>query len=215
MLKKSLTVPNISGLLHYTDMRNVSTALDGLKKQAIDTAPWQSAFPYKPKVHFSIAHTEGYLFLKYVVSEKAIRAINTEINGSVWEDSCVEFFVKFDELGYYNIECNCIGTALIGFGKLRNNRTRLPNEAIAKIQFSNTLENNPKTKNFDWTMTLAIPLSVFIHHKLKNLSGKTAHANFYKCGDKLPEPHYLTWSNIDFVKPNFHLPEFFGHIVFE
>jgi hypothetical protein len=215
MTKKSLTVPNISGHLHYTDMLNVSTVLEGLKKQAIDTAPWQATFPYKPKVHFSIAHTEGYIFLKYTVSEKAIRAINTEPNGSVYEDSCVEFFVKFDDKGYYNIECNCIGTMLMGFGPERNNRSRLSADVIRQIKFQSTMQNNPKDKIIDWTMTLAIPLSVFIHHPKLSLSGKTRSANFYKCGDKLPEPHYLTWSNIDFVKPNFHLPEFFGNIIFE
>jgi hypothetical protein len=215
MATKSLSVPNISAFLHYKDMNNVSTVLDGLKKQPLNTAPWSSSFPYKPKVSFTIAHAEGFIFLKYEVSEKAIRAVNTESNGAVYEDSCVEFFVSFDEKGYYNIECNCIGTMLMGFGPERNNRERLTVEVISKIDFQSTMVKNAKHKTLDWTMSLAIPLSVFTHHRLKDLSGTTGRANFFKCGDKLPEPHYLTWSTIDFVKPNFHLPVFFGDLVFE
>jgi Carbohydrate-binding family 9 len=213
--KKRLAVPNIKGLLQNKNIHQTSTVLDSLKKQALDIAPWQSAFPYTPKVHFSIAYTEGYIFLKYDIAEKAIRALNTEPNSPVYEDSCVEFFVSFDDKGYYNLECNGIGTMLMGFGKERSNRVRLPNEIIRKIEYFTTHVNNLKDKTIDWSMTLAIPFSIFIHHPNLSLSGKTAHANFYKCGDKLPEPHYLTWSNIEFVKPNFHLPEFFGDLVFE
>ena len=215
MTTKSLSVPHIASLLHYKDMNNISTVLDGLKKTAVNMAPWQATFPYKPKVNFTMAHTEGFIFLKFYVSEKAIRAVNTDSNGAVYEDSCVEFFVNFDEKGYYNIECNCIGTMLMGFGPERNNRERLPAEVIRKIQFQATLNNNTKDKIIDWTMTLAVPLSVFIYHPSLSLSGKTGRANFYKCGDKLPEPHYLTWSTIEFAKPNFHLPAFFGKVNFE
>ena len=39
-------------------------------------------------------------------------------------------------------------------------------------------------------------------------------ANFYKCGDKTSHPHWLTWAPVDFPKPKFHLPEFFGWIEF-
>jgi len=47
------------------------------------------------------------------------------------------------------------------------------------------------------------------------LNGKTMRANFYKCGDKLQTPHFLSWAPIDLPKPKFHCPEFFGELVFE
>lgn len=37
-------------------------------------------------------------------------------------------------------------------------------------------------------------------------------ANFYKCGDGLTVPHYLSWSPIVTEKPDFHRPEFFNQI---
>ncbi|HEX8038127.1 MAG TPA: carbohydrate-binding family 9-like protein [Chryseosolibacter sp.] len=38
--------------------------------------------------------------------------------------------------------------------------------------------------------------------------------DFYKCGDNLPEPHFITWNDVKAPKPDFHLPEFFGRINF-
>jgi hypothetical protein len=40
-------------------------------------------------------------------------------------------------------------------------------------------------------------------------------ANFYKCADQTSHPHWLTWASVDYPQPKFHLPEFFGRLVFE
>jgi hypothetical protein len=47
------------------------------------------------------------------------------------------------------------------------------------------------------------------------MPGKKWRANFYKCGDKTSHPHWLTWAPVEFPKPNFHLPGFFGMLIFE
>ena len=47
------------------------------------------------------------------------------------------------------------------------------------------------------------------------VDGKEIRANFYKCGDELDKPHYLSWNPINLEKPNFHCPEFFGTLFFE
>jgi hypothetical protein len=49
----------------------------------------------------------------------------------------------------------------------------------------------------------------------ESLSGKKIKANFYKCGDKTEEPHYLSWSPIDTPEPDFHVPSFFGLLEME
>jgi hypothetical protein len=212
--QSNMSVTHIAQPLDTKDITPISAILDSLEKHSLSITPWE-AFLYKPKVAFSIAHTEGFIFLKYYVQEQHIRAVNNEANGSVWEDSCVEFFIRFDETTYYNLECNAIGTILLGFGKERNNRELLPKEVIETISFHSTIQNNQKDQTIDWTMTLAIPLSIFTHHPHLSLKGKTYHANFYKCGDKLPQPHFLTWSNIETENPDFHQPEFFGPLFFE
>jgi hypothetical protein len=62
---------------------------------------------------------------------------------------------------------------------------------------------------------LSIPYSTFFLHDIKTLEGQTIRANFYKCGDKLQSPHYLSWNPISLPKPNFHCPDFFGILHFE
>src|SRR5690606_40116367 len=60
-----------------------------------------------------------------------------------------------------------------------------------------------------WSSVLIIPRTLFGDVALE---GETFHANFYKCGDGLPQPHFISWNRIDYPNPNFHLPEFFGEI---
>jgi len=47
------------------------------------------------------------------------------------------------------------------------------------------------------------------------LTGRRVKANFYKCGDNMKTPHYLSWNPIGTERPNFHTPDYFGTIVFE
>jgi hypothetical protein len=192
----------------------VSTALDGLQKHRIDVVPWP-AYAYQPKVQFSIAYNANALYVKYYVQEHCIRAVNNSSNAPVYEDSCVEFFIAFDEEGYYNFEFNCIGTCLAAFGKDREHRTFLNVATINKIQYSISLEKNTPEPLYYWQLTLIIPLSVFTQHSIQSLQGKTCRANFYKCGDALPDPHFLTWSPVQAPAPDFHLPQFFGALHFD
>jgi len=192
---------------------DVSLALDKSEKYFLTFAPWH-LYPYKPSVQFSIAHNNKFIFLKYFVTEKFIRASSGNINGAVWEDSCVEFFISFDEKGYYNLECNCIGTLFIGFGKEKSGRKLLTEEMIKKIKFHSLIKSHADHL-IQWELTLSIPLDIFVHHHFSSLQGKQCRMNFYKCGDALPEPHFLSWRNIESEEPNFHLPQFFGEAFFE
>ena len=88
--------------------------------QPIQCVNW-AEYPYKPKVNFRIAHTQNSILLHFKVKEESVRAKYGEDNGSVWTDSCVEFFsIPAGDGIYYNIECNCIGTILVGAGPVRN-----------------------------------------------------------------------------------------------
>jgi hypothetical protein len=50
---------------------------------------------------------------------------------------------------------------------------------------------------------------------IKLEAGATLRANFYKCGDELQVPHFLSWNPIGVETPDFHRPEFFGKLVLE
>ena len=209
---KQLTIPHLI-IKDPQDIIQQDQALNTLTRQVIAETPWRS-YPYKPTVHFAIGYHDKHLYLKYFVSEKAIRAVNNQVNGKVWQDSCVEFFISFDKAAYYNLEFNCIGTTLIGYGPSQTERNLLPAHVVQQIITKTTIIRQPDTTT-QWELFLRIPVSVFIHHQPLTLSGKQCRGNFYKCGDLLPEPHYITWSQINTPDPNFHVPKDFGHLQFE
>lgn len=183
----------------------------------IDTINWP-AFGYKPQVTFRIGHTGSEIWLKFYVTEKHVRALETRTNGDVYKDSCVEFFVAFDSDNYYNFEFSCIGTRHLSFGPGRGNRTRISPEKVEQIEIESTLGNQPiepKSGNFVWEMMIRIPVSCFAFHSIKSLSNSKATANLYKCGDATAEPHFVTWSPVGTQKPDYHRPEFFGKVQFE
>ena len=211
---KNLSVP----FIHADNLKaltQISEKLDHIHNEWIHVTPWQE-YPYKPEVAFAMAHGDAGLFLKFYVEEKHIRAIYSRPNDPVYKDSCVELFFSFgDEAEYYNFEFNCAGTCLLGFGKGRGSRTYLPDEIIQSISSQSTLKPaTSKEASIGWELTVAIPFSAFSYHKLNSLKGKRCRANFYKCGDDLPEPHYVAWNNITTETPDFHRPEFFGTIEF-
>lgn len=210
---KQLTVQRIviNDPQHLHEQEHV---LNSLSKQLIEEVPWQ-AYPYKPAVQFVIGYNESYLFLKYFVTEKAIRAVNNKVNSTVWEDSCVEFFIGFNDTGYYNFEFNCIGTSLAGYGPSKTQRKLLPEPVVEQITTRTLMKRFPGNKTVQWELTVSIPLTTFMHHQPLTLSGRKCRGNFYKCGDLLPEPHFVTWSGIQAATPNFHMPAYFGQLHFE
>jgi hypothetical protein len=202
----------------YPDLDEVSSRLDKVGKgELIDTVNWEG-FSYKPDARFNIACSDREIFLKYYISEEFVKAEKTESNQMVCEDSCVEFFVSPGEDGiYYNFEFNPIGTCLLGTGTSRKDSVRAPVSIIETIRRKGSFGTIPfkeiKGKQ-SWTITVAIPLSSFFRHNLKELKGKTFRANFYKCGDMLSQPHYLTWNPVGTQNPDYHQPEYFGMLKF-
>ena len=182
----------------------------------IDIAPWPE-YSYKPEVNFNIAYNVTDLYLKFYVMEESIRAVNSDINDNVWEDSCVELFIApSSEDVYYNFEFNCIGTCLVQKGTTRNNRSYFDVEVIKSIKAFSSIGKDTfeeKKGDFSWELTIKIPLASFIDD-IKDLKGSKMKANFYKCGDKLADPHFLTWNRIEIKEPDFHRPDFFGDIYF-
>lgn len=183
----------------------------------IDIVNWPD-YPYCPKVEFRIAHNGESILLNYRVKEASVRAVASSDQGRVWEDSCCEFFVRSEnEQEYYNFECNCAGTLLLNYGK-KGERLHAPEKFLLDIKRWSSLGSRPfeeRVGEISWELSLIIPVSSFFKHDFKNLSGKVLRGNFYKCGDLLQIPHFLSWSPINLPKPCFHCPEFFGSLCFD
>lgn len=213
---EKLSVPQLSCVARDTSLHEISSGLNGVKRHAIGQAPW-NASAYKPEVSFSIAYTSDAVLVKYFVQENFIRVVHHTDNSPVHEDSCVEFFIAFDnDEAYYNLEFNCIGTCLFGYGKDRSDRKLIGNELTCRIRRAAVIQSTAAEKNnsVSWELTLVIPLEVFAYHRISSLQDRQCRVNFYKCGDKLPEPHFLAWKDVIADSPDFHLPQFFGSMQF-
>jgi len=186
--------------------------------QSINTINWKE-FSYKPDVKFRIAYCQDNILLKYYVNEKNIMAKETKINGDVYKDSCVEFFISPDQNDYYyNFEFNCIGIPHVGFGKIGTKRNLIRHEILKLITIKSSLGNQPfdeKTGGYQWEMMILIPKECFAYHKNIAFKGLVANANFYKCGDNTSKPHFITWNPVETKKPDYHQPRYFGEIIFK
>ena len=116
---------------------------------------------------------------------------------------------------------NCGGTTLFCFQRApRKDVVEIPESEHAKITIAHSLPKivDPEIATpVAWTVEYRLPIEILQKHCAMTppAPGVVWRANFYKCGDQTLHPHWLTWSPVAFPKPQFHLPEFFGELVFE
>jgi hypothetical protein len=75
---------------------------------------------------------------------------------------------------------------------------------------------SPRKAPDEWTLTALIPkkaLKVDPNHKLNDPELKFV-CNSYKCGDKLPNPHWVTLHAVKTDSPDFHRPDSFQPLNF-
>ncbi len=217
ILKKKLEIPLLEFSDLYPDLISVSAAVEtyGIETY-ISEINWRE-YSYQPEVTIFAGYTQNEILLKYRVNENYILARYAHINSPVYKDSCVEFFISSGNGFYYNFEFSCIGTSYAGYGKQRGNRILIDEELVSKIRTYSTLGNKTiETRETEkpWELTVAIPLILFNEEEYRVPLKHSFRANFYKCGDDLPVPHYLSWNPIDADSPDFHRPESFGEVNF-
>ncbi len=182
----------------------------------IDQVNWPESFPEKPEVSVEVSNDHEALYLHYRVKGEQLRAVTTEDQGPVWEDSCVEFFCQVPgDKHYCNFECNCIGS-MVGSRRLGRAEDVVPfsPDEMGTIERKCTFPREAfeeKDGLFAWEVELRIPLRLIFREK-KPAFPQTLKANFYKCADKTKKPHFVSWQPIDLPKPDFHCPQFFGEI---
>lgn len=219
MQQESRTDNLIIPLIAYTpgieELSSIGESLDAFNKQAVAYSLWLDVAE-PPVVRFAIGHNRDRIFLKYYVKEKHITAFYRQINEPVYKDSCVEFFIGFDDAhNYYNLEFNFAGTVLGQYGGSKIGRRFLDPQLLALISTRAEVKFNDNDQLFEWELTIAIPVAVFEFHEIEDFEGMNCYLNFFKCGDDLPVPHYLAWNEIHTKAPNFHLPEYFKKGWFE
>jgi hypothetical protein len=203
-----LMIPCVGTMSHTHPSKIGKRLTDSGKVISVDKINWEN-FPHLPDVKVYLAYDARYLWMHFTVSDDFIRADCRRDQEPVWQDSCVEFFLKQGDI-YRNFEFNCLGVCLSAIGPDRFERTGLDPGNMAEILRIPSLkdENLPSgDKPAEWTLTIAIPLCL-----IGLDAGSRFMANFYKCGDKTIVPHYISWSPIGTPAPDFHQPGFFAHV---
>lgn len=203
-----LKIPYLKELFHENQADIRARLMTSGVMINIDKINWKD-FPHLIDAKVYLGYCDQRLWLHYLVADDFVRAVCREDQEPVWQDSCVEFFVKQGDI-YRNFEFNSLGVCLSAFGPDRNSRTRLDDASLAQIlRFpSLSIQSLPSESDpANWSLTVAIPLDLI---GLK--SGNQFMANFYKCGDKTRVPHYISWSAIGTSAPDFHQPGYFAPV---
>lgn len=210
---KIITAPYLE-TLDTSEQFLVEAALNNVPKYAVNYSCWNNLNDV-PKVNATIAYRDQKLILMFEIIESSFRSTYTESNDPVFKDSCAELFIAVDDSGYYyNFEFNSFGTCLASYGKGRNNRQKLQPQLIDTInRWVNWKEFSPQKSVYSWTLTFILPPYVFCYHNISRFKPAEYKINLYKCGDELPEPHYLAWSPITNTIKDFHQPDFFGTLI--
>lgn len=189
-----------------------------VKYTPIDIASWE-AFPHHPEASVALAYTDKAVLVHYKVTEFNVIGTVEEDHGTVWLDSCVEWFFRpFADGGYYNFECNCLGTMLIANGKDRYERTPAGPEIMSGVKRWASLGRTPFGSKFEttsWEIALIIPFTSFFKDDIKSIDGMDCTCNFYKCGGSGKFEHYLSLYKVGSAEPDYHRPEYFGKISFK
>ena len=211
-----LDIPRMQSL--PTAASEVPYMMDAMRVpfQPISVLNWPTEYPYRPCVEFRMAWCPDGLAIHYKVEEQSVRARYTDDGGMVWTDSCVECFIRNNDTNtYYNIECNCIGTLRMSVGDGRHHRQSIPAELMGKVLRWSSLGSDPfeeRCQPTAWEFVMVIPSEAFMGEPLHLEEGAALCANFYKCGDELSVPHFVSWNAIETPQPDFHRPEYFGEL---
>ena len=144
--------------------------------------------------------------------EKNIRKELTQKLDPIWEDSCLEFFLRpTEDMHYLNIEFNPNCAVFLGYSIRKPNITRLilPNHMDTFRPIVNFTEDG-------WEITYIVPFALVQNFfpAFVPKSGLQFYGNCYKCGDKTEIPHFLMWNPLP-AECSFHTPEHFGKLILE
>lgn len=178
-----------------------------------------------PTTYFRALYDAHRIYVRFDVMDTFVKVVKTHLHDNVCEDSCVEFFVRpAGDDTYFNFEINAGGTMLlyhlIDWRRDKVTRRLKLVEPVdpAWCEQVDIHHSMPKTvkkpikEPIAWTVAYSIPLALFTAYKGVGgvKAGDEWECNMFKCGGS---DHYACWSPIS-RELNFHLPKFFGKLLF-
>lgn len=199
---KSYTMKKVQGAPNWADHQILP----------IDTLLWTDETDVSAQAQ--ICYDEENFILRLEATEPNIRMVNKpeDLLAEVCEDSCLEFFLQpTDRVDYFNFEINPNRAIYLGFGPDLPNNIR---QIVPEVQ--ELLDIQTAFTDGGWYVTYKVPFA-FIRRFFPDFNptkGTKVRANFYKCGDETVKMHFLGWNPVEQEEPAFHVPKFFGQLIF-
>ncbi len=202
--------------------------IDGI----LDEAGWASAkpagdfkFPWltegeEEQTEVKMLWDDTFLYVSYKCGDKHIWADHYDTNSQTFKDDCVEMFWNPNpEAGnmYNMFEINCLGNLL----SVYNNLERSIHESASRIMVPHIAQTIQGTVNFDddidsgWIIEMAVRFSDYPELSKRDvpLPGDIWRVGLNRCGGKT-NPQHSQWSPSQTPRPNFHVPNDFGRVIF-
>ncbi|MCR8924386.1 carbohydrate-binding family 9-like protein [Dasania sp. GY-MA-18] len=181
---------------------------------------------HRPITEAKLLYSDDGIHGIFQVQDRYVRCVQQNFQDLVCKDSCVEiYFHPKSDRGYLNFEISGNGTLLSYY---ITNAERAPGgfKEFVKIteqqgQQVAIISSLPKvvepeiSEATTWTLQFFVPFSLLTHYvgELGSIKGQQWRCNLFKCGDETSHPHWASWQPVPEL--NFHMPETFGHIVFD
>ncbi len=182
----------------------------------IDIFPWyQKGKKQGTVVKMALSHQN--ICLQVECEDAHSFAQITEFNGSVYQDSCFEFFLTPNEARgttYFNFEINCCKTLHLAYGEALEGRQLATLEQGKRIKITSSIAGSTKEEHEEdqnWYLFIEIPIKLLSEMSDVPVSDTLWFGNFYRCGGKT-DPQYASWQRIESELPAFHRPEQFGEL---
>ncbi len=179
---------------------------------------------HHPKVQARLAYDSHFLYGIWRVDDNYVLARSPGHQHYVCVDSCVEFFFTPggdpEQAGYFNLETNCAGTMWFAAHLPGQPDAMFTPDEIAQVTIGTSLKGriDPEiAKPTPWTLEFKFPIALLEKYSKiqRPAPGVSWRANLYKCADDSSHPHWLTWSEVIWPRPSFHVTKFFGVLSFE
>lgn len=177
---------------------------------------------YKPNSIAKLAYDDDHLFLYFSVADKHVFFNVVDDNGPVSKDACVEFFFAPDEREptyYFNLEINVGGVALMRYNadNLRASISIADLKTIAITSSLSLKQGQVIDDPVEWEIRCNIPINILKKYAVITApgSGVIWRGNFYKTAGTGLNKHWITWAKVESVAPRFHMPAYFGKLMFE
>ena len=223
LVQRAILAPDLGG--HTSDLRG----WDDPAWQHAETAEVAYFYPqssdHHPHTRVRLLYDRSGIHGIFQVQDQYVRCLHSGYLEDVWQDACVEFFVKpKPTAGYFNFEMNC-GGALLSYYIVDPTPVLdafvdympLPPEDGHQVLIRTTLPAivDPEIATpVTWTLQFFVPFALLEKYvgPLGNVAGQEWRANFNKCAHNNSHPHWASWNPLP--EFNFHYPQGFGVIRF-